>query len=87
MESGGHEIIMVLKNIWNVTKMVVELFLFSSKLSLNLSKLIPVWSLNASILNKVIVTIDSLNEWTTLVRPFKYSTFPMHKHSTHICNF
>lgn len=44
--------------------MDVELFFFSSKLSLKLPKLIPIWSMNTYILDKVIVTTDYMSKWT-----------------------
>lgn len=71
LEHGGDEnIITVLKNIRTVTKMDVELFLFSSKFSPKLPKLIPIWSMNVHILNKTIITTDYVSEHTTLSSTF-----------------
>lgn len=40
------------------------LLLFSSKPSLNLPQLIPIWSMDTHILNKIIITIDYISKWT-----------------------
>lgn len=64
-ESGG-DIITVFKNIRKATKMDGGLLLFSSKPSLNLPQLIPIWSMDIQTLNKIIITCDYISEHTTL---------------------